>query len=204
MLHICSDCNVVSINYFARDGPALGQLEVSCLDSALRTSQLTVFNRVSIPEGQDGPFRGRITNEDVDLLRKIEKVTEFQMMDPENTSRWRGNPILEYIHRSIERAEIDFLEDGFQTVASLHRGEAGLFIPVLLKLVKAEDLAEDERQCHIYMEDYVDALQRLMDVDEKNERFVQAKEDIMTAIRLEQEQTLKVLFSGDGSPTKNV
>ena len=53
-----------------------------------------------------------------------------------------------------------------------------------------------------------EALKRLIDADEKNETFLQVKDDIMTSIKLEREQTkrltLKVLFTGDGSPTKNV
>ena len=53
-----------------------------------------------------------------------------------------------------------------------------------------------------------DAIKRLIDTDENDERFIRVKEDIMTSIRLERERTksltLKVLFTGDGSPTKNV
>lgn len=53
-----------------------------------------------------------------------------------------------------------------------------------------------------------DALQRLIDADENDERFLLAKQDIMISIQLEREQTkrltFKVLFTGDGSPTKNV
>lgn len=53
-----------------------------------------------------------------------------------------------------------------------------------------------------------DTLTRLIDCDESNERFIHSKEEILTSINLEREQTkkltLKILFSGDGSPTKNV
>jgi hypothetical protein len=53
-----------------------------------------------------------------------------------------------------------------------------------------------------------EVIKRLIDTDETDPLFIQIKEGIMTSIRLEREQTkrltLKVLFSGDGSPTKNV
>jgi hypothetical protein len=53
-----------------------------------------------------------------------------------------------------------------------------------------------------------DAIKRLLDVDEQDERFLVARENIMTSIELERTQTkplsFKVLFTGDGSPTKNV
>ncbi|RDW85361.1 hypothetical protein BP5796_03686 [Coleophoma crateriformis] len=53
-----------------------------------------------------------------------------------------------------------------------------------------------------------DALKRLIDADETDEQFVRVKDDIMTSIKLEREQTkqltFRVLFTGDGSPTKNV
>ncbi|KAL1849170.1 hypothetical protein VTK73DRAFT_9929 [Phialemonium thermophilum] len=53
-----------------------------------------------------------------------------------------------------------------------------------------------------------DAIKRLLDCDETDERFVQVKQSIEETIRLEREQekrlTLKVMFTGDGSPTKNV
>lgn len=53
-----------------------------------------------------------------------------------------------------------------------------------------------------------DVIKRFIDADENNAHFIQIKDDIMTAIKLEREQTkrltLKVLFTGDGSPTKNV
>ncbi len=53
-----------------------------------------------------------------------------------------------------------------------------------------------------------DALKRLLDVGETDEQFIQIKEDILTSIELERQQTKRltflVLFTGDGSPTKNV
>src|ERR1700709_1255262 len=52
------------------------------------------------------------------------------------------------------------------------------------------------------------ALQRLMDCDEMNEQFKVSKGAIMDSIALEREQTKTLapvtLFTGDGSPTKNV
>ncbi|KAK5121190.1 hypothetical protein LTR85_005674 [Meristemomyces frigidus] len=52
------------------------------------------------------------------------------------------------------------------------------------------------------------ALQRLMDCDETNEQFMMSKAAIMESIALEREQTKPLapmtLFTGDGSPTKNV
>ncbi|CZR68664.1 uncharacterized protein PAC_18563 [Phialocephala subalpina] len=52
------------------------------------------------------------------------------------------------------------------------------------------------------------AIKRPIDCDETDGRFIQVKGDILTSIALEREQTkrltLKVLFTGDGSPTKNL
>jgi MFS family permease len=52
------------------------------------------------------------------------------------------------------------------------------------------------------------AIKRLLDVDEHDEKFIVARESILSSIELERTQTkslsLKVLFTGDGSPTKNV
>ncbi|KAH8652255.1 general substrate transporter [Xylariales sp. PMI_506] len=53
-----------------------------------------------------------------------------------------------------------------------------------------------------------DAIKRLIDCNETDERFIKVKGDIMTSIKLEREQTKhlswKALFTGDGSPTKNI
>jgi hypothetical protein len=53
-----------------------------------------------------------------------------------------------------------------------------------------------------------EAVRRLIDSDGTDQTFIQVKEDIMTSIKLEREQTKRltigVLFTGDGSPTKNV
>jgi hypothetical protein len=53
-----------------------------------------------------------------------------------------------------------------------------------------------------------EALKRLLDADEHDERLLAIKQDIYQSIQLEREQTeklsLKIMFKGDGSPTKNV
>jgi len=52
------------------------------------------------------------------------------------------------------------------------------------------------------------AISKLIDSSQTDDHFIQVKEKIQTSIQLEREQTkkltLKVLFSGDGSPTNNV
>jgi uncharacterized CHY-type Zn-finger protein len=60
-----------------------------------------------------------------------------------------------HLHRSIERAEMDFLEDEFLAEANLHRQRISLPIPELFAQVDVVDLAKDERECHVCMEEYV-------------------------------------------------
>jgi hypothetical protein len=53
-----------------------------------------------------------------------------------------------------------------------------------------------------------EALKRLLGAEEDDERLLAIRQDIHHSIELEREQTkklsIKVLFTGDGSPTKNV
>ena len=53
-----------------------------------------------------------------------------------------------------------------------------------------------------------EALKRLLDAEEHDDRLLATRQEIHHSIELEREQTkkisLRVLFTGDGSPTKNV
>lgn len=53
-----------------------------------------------------------------------------------------------------------------------------------------------------------EALKKLLDADEHDERLLTIRQNIYQSIELEREQTeklsLKIMFKGDGSPTHNV
>jgi len=158
MPHFCEGCNADTMKYLIQDGLTLEHVMAtgaeSCIDSTIRAFEFKMAHKVPIPDGRDGPFRGRITREDNELLQNIEKVIESQMRKP-GRPRTRSQVFLMHLHRSIERAEMDFLEDEFLVEINLHRQRRSLPIPELFAQVDVMDLVKDERDYHVCMEEYV-------------------------------------------------
>ena len=130
-----------------------------------RASQL-VENEVPTPADQQGPFKGRITSSDFNLLVDIYDYIESVVLrrlgpDPAGQQQlFRAFRLLTRIASCIEEASIEFVEDSFFALASTLRKysveiQGQVHWPVLCMPINVMHLPKDKRECGICWESYV-------------------------------------------------
>jgi hypothetical protein len=166
---LCQDCSANPLAYIntnavnidldlmlAKDG-----MEEKCT----RASQL-VENEVPTPAGKQGPFSGRITHADLNLIVDIYDYMEtviLRRLGPDPASQqqmFRAFRLLTRIALCIEEVSIDFVEDSFfalnGTLQKYSVEIAGqIHWPVLCMPVNVMHLPKGKRECGICFESYV-------------------------------------------------
>jgi hypothetical protein len=125
--HFCDICTLNPEIYSFQDIPSLSDDELSNLHEMeaqmKRAREITKRIGTRMPAGCAKPFQGRITRSDLECLKKIERV-QHKMFCTIPVTLFLSGDLQLLIHDSIERAEVDFVED-----ADLDVSEEGLKSP---------------------------------------------------------------------------
>jgi hypothetical protein len=172
--HLCQECSTsplahTSSRLFSRFSDVkvnLLKAKAGIEETCIRAS-LLVEGHVPSPEGKGGPFIGRTTNADDEVLGDVQDYVEAVMLQritsasESQAELFRLMRLMKNLGRVLEQAHVDGIEEAFfvfNTALDQHVGcIPGIEFPwrALCMPVDVIDLDRDERECPVCMESFV-------------------------------------------------